>query len=81
MDVQRIPQPDMRDPLQKAIDRIQLCMYAVQETHYELEPPQDPEHKADLLIAVEALALEAMDLLETTRVFVWGHDSDEEEDD
>lgn len=72
---------DTRDPLQRALERIELCTYAIQEAHFEVEPPNDPEHKADLLIAVEALALEAMDLLHTTRVYVWGNDDDVEDED
>jgi hypothetical protein len=72
--------PDYRDPLRRALDRIELCTFAIQEAHYEVEPPQDPEHKADLLLAVEALALEAIDLLHTTKLFVWGPESESEED-
>lgn len=79
MEPYRILTPDARDPLQRALDRIQLCTYAIQEAHYEVEPPEDPEFKADLLIAVEALALEAIDLLNTTRIFVWGSEDEENE--
>ena len=78
MEPYRILTPDARDPLQRALDRIELCTYAIQEAHYEVEPPEDPEHKADLLIAVENLAFEAIDLLQTTKLFVWGHSEDEE---
>lgn len=59
-------------PLEKALSRLELCTYAIQEVHYELEKPISPDAKADLLIAVEALAYEAIDLLETTKYYVWG---------
>lgn len=72
--------PDYRDPLRRALDRIELCTFAIQEAHYEVEPPQDPERKADLLIAVENLAFEAMDLLQTTKLFVWGLDPEDEDE-
>jgi hypothetical protein len=78
MEPYKILTPDARDPLQRALERIELCTYAIQEAHYEVEPPQDPEHKADLLIAVENLAFEAIDLLQTTKLFVWGASEDEE---
>lgn len=67
---------DTRDPLKRAIDRIELCTYAIQEAHIEVEAPTDPERKADLLLAVERLTEEAIDLLTTTRYFVWGADED-----
>jgi hypothetical protein len=81
MEPYRILTPDARDPLQRALERIELCTYAIQEAHYEVEPPEDPEHKADLLIAVENLAFEAIDLLQTTKLFVWGHPEDDEDED
>lgn len=80
MEPYRILTPDARDPLQRALERIELCTYAIQEAHYEVEPPEDPEHKADLLIAVENLAFEAIDLLQTTKLFVWGSPEDEEKE-
>ena len=70
---------DTRDPLRRALERIELCTYAIKEAHYEIEQPTDPEQKADLLLAVEALTLEAVDLLQTTKLFVWGYEQDEEE--
>jgi hypothetical protein len=75
-----IKTPDTRDPLQRALERIELCTYAIQEAHYEIEQPHDPERKADLLIAVENMAFEAMDLLHTTKILVWGPDHDEEKE-
>lgn len=56
----------------RALERLLLCTYTIQETHYEIEKPTNPEDKADLLITVEALVFEAIDLLETTKKFVWG---------
>ena len=79
MEPYRILTPDARDPLQRALDRIELCTYAIQEAHYEVEPPEDPERKADLLLAVESLAVEAIELLHTTKLFVWGPPEDDED--
>lgn len=78
MEPYRILTPDARDPLRRALDRIELCTYAIQQAHYEVEPPEDADTKADLLIAVETLALEALDLLQTTRLFVWGQPEDKD---
>jgi hypothetical protein len=75
-----VPHPDTRDVLKKTLDRIELCRYAIQEAHYEVEAPADPELKADLLLAVEALTFEAIDLLQTTKLYVWGPEEDDEED-
>jgi hypothetical protein len=74
LDPYQVPTPDTRDPLQRALERLELCQYAVQETHYELETPYDPEHKADILLATESLAIEVIDLLDTVRRMVWGRD-------
>ena len=70
---------DTRDPIRRALDRIELCTYAIQEAHLEVEYPSDPELKADLLLAVERLTGEAVDLLQTARLYAWGPD-DEDED-
>jgi hypothetical protein len=72
--------PDPRSPLERALHRLTLCQYAVQETHYELDSPEDPEHKADLLLATEALTIEVVDLLHTVRRMAWGKDHEEEEE-
>ena len=64
--------------LKTALRRLELTSYAVQEVHTELDKPQDPEEKADLLIATENLASEVIDLLHTVRVYVWGINYDEE---
>jgi hypothetical protein len=72
---------DTRDPLRRALERIELCTYAVQEAHLEVEAPTDPELKADLLLAVERLTGEVVDLLNTARYFAWGpEDEDEDEE-
>ena len=78
MEPYRILTPDARDPLQRALDRIELCTYAIQEAHYEVEPPEDPEHKADLLLATENLTYEVLDLLQTVKYYAWGPDHEKE---
>jgi hypothetical protein len=76
-----------RDPLSTPVDvalrRLQLCAYAVQEIHTEVQEPTDPEHKADLLLATENLTYEVLDLLKTVKFYAWGPESyfqDEDED-
>jgi hypothetical protein len=74
-----------RDPLSTPVDvalrRLQLCAYAVQEIHTEVEAPSDPEHKADLLLATENLTYEVLDLLKTVKYYAWGPDRIESEED
>jgi hypothetical protein len=70
---------ETRDPLRRALERIELCTYAIQEAHYEVEEPTDPEKKADLLLAVEALAYEAIDLLGTAKLYAWGPEEEDED--
>jgi hypothetical protein len=65
-----------RSALEKTVQRLMLCRYAVQEAHYEVEDPIDSEEKADLLLAVEDLAYEVMDLLRTAKFFAWGTEVD-----
>lgn len=55
-----------------ALRRLELCAYAVQEIHTELEEPFDPDAKADLIIATEKLVGETIDLYATVRRYVWG---------
>lgn len=75
-----------KDPLVTSIDvalrRLQLCAYAVQEVHMEVEEPLDPDHKADLLLATENLTYEVLDLLKTVKYYAWGPEqlTDEERD-
>jgi len=61
-----------------ALRRLELCAYAVQEIHTELDQPQDPDAKADLIIATEKLVGEVIDLYGTVRRYVWGEANDDE---
>lgn len=67
-------------PLDVALRRLELCAYAVQEIHTEVEQPTDPEHKADLLLATENLTYEVLDLLKTVKHYAWGPDPEDDED-
>lgn len=58
--------------LEIALRRLELCNYAIQEIHAELEAPEDPEAKADLLLSTETVAFEVLDLVNTVRGYVWG---------
>lgn len=58
--------------LKISLRRLELCSYAIQEIHTELDEPQDPEAKADLILATERLVGETIDLYATVRRFVWG---------
>lgn len=71
--------PTSSDPLARLLERLQLCKEVIQEVHYLVENPKDPDDKADLLLAVEALTFETLDLLQTTKYYVWGEESDNEE--
>jgi hypothetical protein len=73
--------PTSSDPLERLLERLQLCTEVIQEVHYLLEQPTEPDDKADLLIAVEALTFETIDLLQTTKTYVWGEESNEDESD
>lgn len=66
--------------LEVALRRLELCAYAVQEIHLEIDQPQDPEQKADLILATEKLVAETVDLYQTVRLYVWGPDPGDEED-
>jgi hypothetical protein len=67
--------------LDVALRRLELCAYAVQEIHLELNQPHDPDSKADLILATEKLVAETVDLYQTVRVYVWGEDEPEEDED
>jgi hypothetical protein len=69
-----------RTPIRRTLDRVELCTLAIKEAHYELEDPETPDDKADLLIAVEALTYEILDLLQTTKRYVWGEEEEEEDE-
>jgi hypothetical protein len=45
----------------------------------ELDAPQDPDSKADLILATEKLVSETFDLYQTVRTYVWGDEEQEEE--
>jgi hypothetical protein len=74
-------------PMAVALRRLELCAYAVQEIHTEVDQPQDSEHKADLLLATENLVYEVLDLLRTVKGYAWGpedpdaHSHNEDDDD
>ena len=72
--------PALNITLATALRRLELCSYAVQEIHMELETPQDPEDKADLILATEKLVSETFDLYQTVRLYVWGDEEEEQED-
>lgn len=67
----------LNQPLATALRRLELCTYAVQEIHIELDQPQDPESKADLILATEKLVAETFDLYQTVRTYVWGKEEEE----
>jgi hypothetical protein len=73
-----------RGPLVTSIDialrRLELCAYAIQEVHTEVQEPTDPEQKADLLLATENLTYEVLDLLKTVKYYAWGPESELEEE-
>jgi hypothetical protein len=75
------PNP-LSTPVDVALRRLQLCAYAVQEIHTEVEEPLDPDHKADLLLATENLTYEVLDLLRTVKYYAWGpeHEKEKEEE-
>jgi hypothetical protein len=74
MPAERLPNTS----LDIALRRLELCTYAVQEIHIELDQPQDPESKADLILATEKLVSETVDLYQTVREYVWGHDPEDD---
>lgn len=45
----------------------------------ELEEPQTPDSKADLILATEKLVAETVDLYQTVRHYVWGPEDDQED--
>lgn len=61
-----------------ALRRLELCTYAVQEIHTELNQPHDPEAKADLILQTEKLVAETLDLYQTVRRYVWGEEQEHE---
>lgn len=71
---------DTRTPLQRALERIELCREVVKEVHMELEIPDDPEHKADLYLSIDELAREVVYLLSNVNDQVFGVPEPEEEE-
>ncbi len=76
MPAERLP----NNSLDTALRRLDLCTYAVQEIHIELDQPQDPDSKADLILATEKLVAETVDLYQTVREYVWGREEESELD-
>lgn len=74
MPAEKLPSTD----LHVALRRLELCAYAVQEIHTELDRPHDPEQKADLILQTEKLVAETLDLYQTVRRYVWGEDEEHE---
>ena len=72
--------PSSSDEFVRLLEKIALCTEVIQEIHYKLESDmiKDPERKADMLIAIEGLTFESLDLLSTTKYFVWGPEDEEE---
>jgi len=66
------------DSISTTLRRLELCAYAVQEVHVQLEQPENPEHKADLILTTEKLVSEVIDLYHTVRIYVWGEKSEDE---
>jgi hypothetical protein len=77
MTAQRYP---ISTPIDVALRRLELCRYAVEEVHMEVDAPTDPEHKADLLLATENLTYEVLDLLRTVKLYAWGPESEEQDE-
>lgn len=77
MSAERLP----IDLLPATLRRLELCTYAVQEIHSQLEAPNNPESKADLILATERLVAETVDLYQTVRYYVWGEEQTYETND
>ncbi len=69
---------DRQQHLEAIINRINLCIDVIQDIHTNLEQPETPDEKADLLIAVENLARDIYLLRKTTQSLVWGEEPTEE---
>lgn len=66
------------DNLSTTLRRLELCAYAVQEVHTQLEKPDNPEEKADLILSTERLVAEVIDFYQTVRIYVWGEQEENE---
>jgi hypothetical protein len=65
------------DLLPTTLRRLELCTYAIQEIHTQLDQPTNPDSKADLILATERLVAETIDLYQTVRRYVWGEEEEE----
>lgn len=74
MPAERLP---IQDPY-VALRRMELCTYAIQEIHVELQAPTDSDEKADLILATERMVAETFDLYQTVRRYVWGEEEEHE---
>jgi hypothetical protein len=72
---------DQRNPLQRSLERIELCREVIKDVHADLEIPEDSEHKADIYLSIEELAREVFHLLNTVNDHIWGPPEDSEEED
>ncbi len=63
---------DTRTPLERALERVELCRQVVKEVHNELEIPNNPNDKADLYLSIEDLTIEVFRLRNTVSDHVWG---------
>jgi hypothetical protein len=74
---------DQRTPLQRTLERLELCREVIKDVHQDLEIPENPEHKADIYLSIEELAREVFHLLNTVNDHVWGppEDPDGEDED
>lgn len=68
------------ETLATTLRRLELCTYAVQEIHTQLEQPTNPEAKADLILQTEKLVAETVDLYQTVRFYVWGPEEEDEKE-
>jgi hypothetical protein len=72
---------DQRSPLQRSLERLELCKEVVSDVHSDLYIPNDTEQKADLYLSIEELAREVFNLLHTVNDHIWGPPTQEEEED
>tara|TARA_B110000503_G_scaffold88259_1_gene133838 strand:+ start:15467 stop:15715 length:249 start_codon:yes stop_codon:yes gene_type:complete len=68
------------DILATTLRRLELCSYAIQEIHIQLEHPRSSDEKADLILATEKMVSETIDLYQTVRNYVWGPEIDPEDE-
>lgn len=80
MDPEDFTIPTSSDHLERLLERIKLCTEVIKDVHYNLEEPRDPDNKADLLLLVEALTYETIELLDTTKRYVWGPEPEDSEE-